>query len=221
MFGERNVARFALAPTGPAKDARCLMDPELPPNAVPAAPKLLQRCLLALKRLDWSTVGLILALKFLIFVFALQSVATLAPEAISWAEMWVQWDSRHYLFLAEKGYVSEGDDRVSLVFLPLYPWLTRGAAFFTGDYLLAAFVVSGFASIALGLLLQRLVQLDHSPRVARYAVWFLFIFPTSYFLHIAYTESLFLAFLFGCVLAARTNRWAWPACSAPPPVLPV
>jgi Gpi18-like mannosyltransferase len=38
-------------------------------------------------------------------------------------------------------------------------------------------------------------------------VWFLFIFPTSYFLHIGYTESLFLALALGCFLAARTDRW--------------
>jgi Gpi18-like mannosyltransferase len=33
------------------------------------------------------------------------------------------------------------------------------------------------------------------------------VFPTSYFLHIAYTESLFLALTVGSVYAARLGRW--------------
>jgi len=94
-----------------------------------------------------------------------------------------------------------------LVLFPLYPWLTRLFAFFTGDYLLGALVVSTVAAIASGLLLKRLVMLDHSEATARRAVLFLFIFPTSYFLHIGYTESLFLALTLGCFVAARTNRW--------------
>ena len=40
------------------------------------------------------------------------------------------------------------------------------------------------------------------------AVWFLMIFPTSYFLHINYTESFFLALVLGCLLAARLDCWA-------------
>ena len=42
--------------------------------------------------------------------------------------------------------------------------------------------------------------------VAMRAAWFLLIFPTAYFLHIGYTESLFLALVLGSFLAARTDR---------------
>lgn len=71
----------------------------------------------------------------------------------------------------------------------------------------SAFLVSGIASVALGLVFRELVRLDYSERIAQSAVLFLFIFPTSYFLHIPYTESLFLALALGTFLAARTNRW--------------
>jgi hypothetical protein len=57
------------------------------------------------------------------------------------------------------------------------------------------------------LVLRELVKLDHPERTARLAVLFLFIFPTSYFLHIPYTESLFLALVIGCFLAARKRLW--------------
>ena len=156
---------------------------------------------------DWSTIALILGIKVLLFTFAVQAVATLSTSHGTWLEIWNRWDASHYLRLAEHGYATSGDTRVSLVFFPLYPWLVRGAAFFVRNYMAAAFLVSGIASIAVGLLLQKLVRLDESEAVARNTVWFLFIFPTSYFLHIAYTESLFLALTLGCFLAARNERW--------------
>jgi hypothetical protein len=122
--------------------------------------------------------------------------------------MWNNWDTLHYLGLAEHGYVAAGDSRVSLVFFPLYPWLIRLTAFFARDYMAAALIVSGFASVAAALLFRRLARCDESEEVSRNAVWFLFIFPTSFFLHIGYTESLFLALILGCFLAARKERWA-------------
>ncbi|HEV2708189.1 MAG TPA: hypothetical protein VGV59_19900, partial [Pyrinomonadaceae bacterium] len=72
------------------------------------------------------------------------------------------------------------------------------------------FVVSAVASVSAGLLLRRLVSLDEDDETARGAVWFMYIFPTSYFLHIGYTESLFLALALGALLAARKGRW-WAA----------
>lgn len=75
------------------------------------------------------------------------------------------------------------------------------------DYLISAFIVSGLASIALGLIFKEIVRLDFSEKTAQLAVLFLFIFPTSYFLHIPYTESLFLALTIGCFFAARKRFW--------------
>ena len=160
-----------------------------------------------LRRWDWPTIGLILGIKVLVLTFGVQAVASMSMSHAGWLEIWNHWDATHYLRLAETGYVAAGDSRVSLVFFPLYPWLVRGAAFFVHDYMAAALLVSGVASIATGLLLRRLVLCDESDEVARNAVWFLFIFPTSYFLHIAYRESLFLALTLGCFLAARKEGW--------------
>ena len=50
-------------------------------------------------------------------------------------------------------------------------------------------------------------QCRRGPPVGLRAAWFLLIFPTAYFLHIGYTESLFLALVLGSFLAARTDRW--------------
>ncbi len=157
---------------------------------------------------DTETTLLVLGVKGLIFLFAALAIGTLFDRYYGMMEMWNRWDAVHYLSLAEFGYVAEGERRFSLVFYPLYPWLVRAVAFLARDYFAAALVVSGFASLAAALLLRRLAQIDHAASVARQAVWFLLIFPTSYFLHIGYTESLFLALVLGSLLAARTNHWA-------------
>lgn len=157
---------------------------------------------------DRETALLVLVLKGLVLIFAALSVQTLFDQKETWHTLWTRWDASHYLTLAENGYAAAGDGRFSIVFYPLYPWLVRAVAFVCQSYFGAALLVSGAASICAGLLLRRLVELDHPAKVARLAVWFLFIFPTAYFLHIGYTESLFLALVLGCVLAARRQAWA-------------
>src|SRR3990170_505899 len=56
-------------------------------------------------------------------------------------------------------------------------------------------------------MLYRLVAADCGDRIGSWAAGFLLIFPTAYFLHIGYTESLFLALAFGSMWLARTDRW--------------
>ena len=76
-----------------------------------------------------------------------------------------------------------------------------------GNYVLSGLTVVCLASVAAGLLLQKLVLLDDSKVIARRAVWFMFIFPTSYVFHVPYAESVLLAFAIGSLLAARNGRW--------------
>lgn len=156
-------------------------------------------------------VAKMLAIKALVFLYGGQSYQALADQRIDgvygWLELWNRWDALNYQKLAVQGYSAVGDMRPTMVFYPLYPWTIRVVAVVLNDYLVSAFFVSTLASIAAGILLYRLVQLDFSRATASLAVWFLFIFPTSYFLHIGYTESLFLMLALGCVLAARTGRW--------------
>jgi hypothetical protein len=159
-------------------------------------------------QIEWRLVAWVLGLKALVLGFAAISILTLTDDAVQWDAMWNRWDATHYRTLALNGYQAAGEERFSLVFFPLYPWLVRGAHFALRDYTTAAFFVSGLASVAAGLLLHRLATIDATSHTGRAAVWFLFIFPTSYFLHIGYTESLFLALVLGSLLAARRSRWA-------------
>ncbi len=156
---------------------------------------------------DLVVVGWSLAMKLLLFVLGIKAVMVFDNRTLSglhsWLDLWNRWDAPHYLEVARNGY-QPGPD---LVVYPLFPALIRAVEFLVRDYFSSALLVSGVALIAAVLLLRRLVALDHSPQVAMRAAWFFLIFPTAYFLQIGYTESLFLALVFGCLVASRTDRW--------------
>jgi hypothetical protein len=161
-----------------------------------------------LPKQDWIVIGWVLAIKVLLFVVAAKSYPILWDSHLNgarrWFEIWDQWDFGYYREIAESGYNS-GDG--SLAFYPLFPWLLRLVAYVCKSYLFAGLIVSGIASIIAAVLFRRLVQLDYTASVALRSVWFLLIFPTAYFLHVGYSESLFLAMALGSILAARLERW--------------
>jgi Mannosyltransferase (PIG-V) len=157
---------------------------------------------------DWIVIGWVMAIKTLLFVIGVKSYPMLwdkyAPTPNRWFEPWDQWDFGYYQKIAEFGYEARDG---SLAFYPLFPYLLRLVAYISGSYLAAALIVSGIASVAAAVLLRRLVQLDYDSAVALRSVWFFLIFPTAYFLHVGYSESLFLALALASVLAARADRW--------------
>ncbi|MGB9179535.1 MAG: mannosyltransferase family protein, partial [Pyrinomonadaceae bacterium] len=170
-----------------------------------------KRALSLLSKRDWLVVAWVLAIKALLFIFAVKSYQVLEDKRVAggrgWLELWNRWDALHYQKLAQFGYSATGEMRPSMVFYPLLPWLMRLLTTLTGDYLVSALLISGVASVAAAVLLRRLVRLDYPSINAQRAVWFLLIFPTAYFLHIGYTESLFLTLALGCILAARKELW--------------
>jgi Mannosyltransferase (PIG-V) len=174
-----------------------------------ASLKTLKRSIAVLPRDDWLVIGWVLTVKVLLFGFGVKSFQVLEdkplPGRYRWLEIWDRWDATHYQQLAQFGYSSAG--MFKAWFYPLFPWCIRWVAWLSGNYLVSAFFVSGVASVAAGILLRRIIQLDYSADVALRAVWFLLIFPTAYFLHIGYAESLFLALALGCIMAARVDRW--------------
>lgn len=168
----------------------------------------------AIKKFGWlnsNVVATVLSVKALILIFGFQSYQIVTDKPLNdiywFLGIWKHWDAEQYLAIAQNGYAASGENRFLLVFFPLYPWLIRVFSFIFRDYLLSAFVVSGIASVALGLLFRELVRLDYGEKIAQLSVLFLFVFPTGFFLHIPYTESLFLALAVGCFLAARKRCW--------------
>ena len=176
---------------------------------------------------DRRLIGLTLIVKLGVLLAGALAYVIFTNGTISWPhgalELWSRWDAPHYLDLVVFGYrgadagdlvgpngyrsIYPGDLPLYIVFFPLFPWLATIVNAALNDPLVSAFVVATAASLFVAPLMYRLVRHDEGPTVAMRSAWFLLIFPTAYFLHIPYTEALFMALVLGSFLAARTERW--------------
>jgi Gpi18-like mannosyltransferase len=170
--------------------------------------------------LSWT-----LFLKIGVLVLGVVALWVTSGHAPDFLEPWHRWDAPHYTDIAVFGYMAHdpgnlvapgyeqvfpGDLDLYIVFFPLFPWLVAAVNVLIEAPVLSAFVVATAASLFVAPLLYRLVAVDLGERIGRSAALFMLVFPTAYFLHIGYTESLFLALAFGSLWLARTQRW-WGA----------
>ena len=132
--------------------------------------------------------------------------------ARSFEALWTHWDVRHYLGIARDGYTNVGDERLRLVFFPLYPAATRAFSVFTGGNLFAAgTLVSLLATGVCAALLYDLANMHIGRRGARLAVAYFLLSPMSVFLACAYTEALFIALTLAAVCLFRRGHPWWAA----------
>ncbi len=123
-------------------------------------------------------------------------------------DSWNKWDGPHYIEIAKSGYVNSGENRVFIAFFPFYPVLISAFTIILRDFLLSALVISNIAYAVAAFYLYKIVLLDHSKKIAMTAVILFSIFPTAYFLHAGYTESLFIALTVSSFYYARKGMWA-------------
>jgi len=121
--------------------------------------------------------------------------------------MFAQWDSSNYVFIAQHGYVNMGNAASFIVFLPFYPALIRLVTFNFAYANLSGLIISNVASIIAVVYLFKLAKLDYSDNIAKKAVLFLCVFPTAYFMSAVYTEGLFLALVIASLYYARNAKW--------------
>ena len=127
----------------------------------------------------------------------------------SLAPLWTHWDTRHYIGIAQEGYTAVGDERLRLVFFPLYPALMRLISPLTGGNLLyAGLLVSLACSAAATALVYELSYLHFGGETARRSVGYFLLNPLSVFLCCAYTEALFICLTLAAVcLLRRGHPW--------------
>ncbi|OIO44794.1 MAG: hypothetical protein AUJ41_01650 [Candidatus Pacebacteria bacterium CG1_02_43_31] len=137
-------------------------------------------------------------------------------------DMWARWDSGWYLSIIKIGYSMGKDVYTSsnLPFFPVYPYLVKIFTFLvpirplTDEIIIAVgLVLSNLMLLgALVLIYKISIYLFKSETVAKSAVWYLLVFPSSFFLSSFYTESTFLFFSLLSFWAATKRKW-WLACT--------
>jgi hypothetical protein len=125
-------------------------------------------------------------------------------EALS---LWQRWDALWYQQIAQHGYRAGNG---TATFYPLFPLLSRVAAFLFGNQIvLGELAVSSLAFAVCLPLLYRLAHLDMTRVPALMSLVLIVSFPVAFFLLVPYTESLYLALSVAAFWMARTDRpWA-------------
>ncbi len=98
-----------------------------------------------------------------------------------WLWAWANFDGVHYLTIVKFGYDQFGTQ----VFFPLFPLLVSLLSRIISNPLIAGLIISNLSILLAAILLLRMTK-------SRWAIVFLFAFPTSFFFGSLYTESLFL-----------------------------
>jgi hypothetical protein len=123
--------------------------------------------------------------------------------------LWGRWDSAWFVRVAEQGYVHGWPQNPA--FFPLYPILIRAGQLLwphVSPYTVAT-VVSWLSDVPLFYALHQLVRMDFSRKMARGTLRQLALYPTAFFLSVAYSEALFMALVVGAFYCARRQQWLW------------
>ncbi|VAW30903.1 hypothetical protein MNBD_CHLOROFLEXI01-1821, partial [hydrothermal vent metagenome] len=118
-----------------------------------------------------------------------------------------RWDTGFYVSIVEEGYFFQGVPLPSVAFFPLLPLLMKLLTPLVGDAAVAGVVVSNVALLFTAVFFYRLVAENWSEQIADRAVWYLLIFPLSFYGGAIYTESLFLLMSIAAYYFARRGQW--------------
>ncbi len=123
-------------------------------------------------------------------------------------ESWNVWDVKNYVSIASSGYQKFGPEAAFIVLPPFFPILifTTNILFHSG-YLISGFITSFIITLLLAIIFYKLVLIDHPKQIAGLTILLLFIFPTSFFLHIPYSESLFILLSIGAFYFVRMKHY--------------
>ncbi|MBU5637957.1 glycosyltransferase family 39 protein [Geomonas sp. Red69] len=125
-------------------------------------------------------------------------------EPVSLASAFKTWDANHYLYLADAWY---SPYHISNAFYPLFPFLVRVVGSLTfGNNLVAGLILSTTFTVLSMVYLFRLIGKTHGEEVAYRSCLMLLAFPTSFYLGLVYTESLFLMLALMLLYYLRENK---------------
>jgi len=132
-------------------------------------------------------------LYFIIYIAVYNPVQPASfPDALK--EMLLRSDAPHYIDIARDFYVTQGDARYFIVFLPLYPVMVNIVNMFFGNLVLSAYVLSDICFGIACYFIYELAIPHIGAKGAKQAVILLLLFPVSFFFGGAFTESMFLMF---------------------------
>jgi len=173
-------------------------------------------CVLAAVAFIAVMVGLLEYTDVLVYSFLPNDAVNVASKGLHqpFLQSLVQYDSGHYLRIAQNGYQQLPD----AAFLPLFPLSVLYVERIIASYGWAGLVAAWLALGAAVVVLYKWVEFELRERGIRMTPWLtlglLAIFPTAFYLAIPYTESLFLLVNVSALYAYRRGNYGLAAVCA-------
>jgi len=129
--------------------------------------------------------------------------------------IWWHWDSGWYGSIANNGYILKSGLQSNVTFFPLYPLLWKIIATITGlpNYF-NALLVSNTLALGSFIIFYRWLSIVWGNSIARRGLIALAVFPTSFFLISAYSESTLLFLIGSIFILSEKGKWKLAAVSA-------
>jgi len=159
--------------------------------------------------LAWRTLVFLIAVLAMFVITPKTNFTDLTPKASTsdLLKMWSNFDGLHYQDIAKYNYGASSKTEKDYAFFPVYPWFMRHLNPLIGNFTVSGLLVSSIAFILALFMLYKLVRLDHSAKIAKYTLFLLLIFPTSFYFGSVYNESLFLLLVVLTLYFARKGRF--------------
>lgn len=165
----------------------------------------------------WSALGWTLGTKAVLFVVGWFAFAILPTNHTNhrlfpiYANIWGRWDTAWFVRVAAQGYLHGWPQNPA--FFPLYPAMIRLGTILDpkAPTIVAPLLSAWIASFFVFYWLLKLVRLDGDQAKALRVVKIAALFPTAFFLSVAYSEAPFIALVLGAFYTARRGQWLWTA----------
>lgn len=123
---------------------------------------------------------------------------------------WEKWDAVHYIRLAKGGYTAyyENGEPILLAFFPLYSIIVSCMKLIIPNYLLSGLLVSILCYIAGCCFFYALVVSEYGKEIGKRAVFYISIFPFSFYFGGIMTESLFFLTVSATLYYIKKHNWS-------------
>lgn len=153
---------------------------------------------------------LVIGWRLLLFLplFFLQYVPAPQDTRYFGLSPWANFDGDHYLAIVVNGY-----DASVARFFPLYPMIIKAVIFLfslpaTSYYaFIVGLLISNIGFLIACIMFYKLLRLEYPNKTSSLSIFFLLLFPTSFFFGSIYAESIFLLIAISSFYLARKRKW--------------
>jgi Gpi18-like mannosyltransferase len=150
---------------------------------------------------------LILAIAY----FSSIKIEFLQPFYGNFLDLFHRYDAPYYIKIAVEGYEFSLEKFSSINFFPFYPILIKIFNLLIGNLIggpkIIGYLISNISLVIASIYLYKLIRLDFNEDISMKSVFYMLIFPTSFYFSIIYTEGLFLLLTISAFYYARKKQW--------------